>query len=112
MKSFTALSTALLAAGASAQQAIVRNNCQSTVYVQSFPYDGSAAGPLTTLTPGQTFSESFRQVGSVRLSPPHRHEKKAELTRYADRKDCEDKDFGWPTVLRLLVQLEPGLCLL
>ncbi len=61
------MSAALVATGALAQQAVVKNNCQSTVYVQSYPYDGSAAGPLTTLTPGQSFSEDFRQSGSVRL---------------------------------------------
>ena len=65
MKSFTAVITALLAPSAFAQLAIVRNNCQSTVYVQSFPYDGSAAGPLTTLQRGQTFSEAFRPSGST-----------------------------------------------
>ncbi|KAH8893954.1 hypothetical protein GQ53DRAFT_745362 [Thozetella sp. PMI_491] len=66
MKSFaTALSAALLATGAFAQQAIVHNNCKDTVYVQSYPYDGSAAGPLTTLTPGQSFSEVLRQSGST-----------------------------------------------
>ena len=67
MKSF-ALTAALLATGAFAQQAVVNNNCQTTVYVQSFPYDGSAAGPLTTVAPGKSFSEDFRQSGSVRLS--------------------------------------------
>ncbi|OTA65356.1 hypothetical protein K449DRAFT_403944 [Hypoxylon sp. EC38] len=66
MKLFTAIMGAALAAtGVSAQQAIVHNNCQSTVYVQSFPYDGSAAGPLTTLAPGGTFSEPFRPSGST-----------------------------------------------
>ena len=70
MKSFAAvISATLLATSASAQLAIVRNNCQNTVYVQSFPYDGSAAGPLTTLRKGQTFSEAFRPSGSVRFSP-------------------------------------------
>lgn len=69
MKSFTlAVSAALLSTGAFAQQAIVKNNCQSTVYVQSFPYDGSDVGPLTTVTPGESFSEDLRQAGSVRLS--------------------------------------------
>lgn len=66
MKSFTSvLSAALLATGVVAQQAVVKNNCQEVIYVQSFPYDGSAAGPLTTLSPGQTFAEDFRPSGSV-----------------------------------------------
>ncbi|KAI1420068.1 hypothetical protein F5Y12DRAFT_774748 [Xylaria sp. FL1777] len=61
----TIIGAALLASGVSAQQAVVKNSCQSTVYVQSFPYDGSAAGPLTTLTPGNSFSENFRPSGST-----------------------------------------------
>ncbi|TPX17577.1 uncharacterized protein E0L32_012140 [Thyridium curvatum] len=66
MKSFTSvLSAALLATGVVAQQAVVKNNCQEVIYVQSFPYDGSAAGPLTTLSPGQTFAEDFRPSGST-----------------------------------------------
>ena len=64
--SATVLSAALLATGATAQQAVVKNNCQTPVYVQSFPYDGSAAGPLTTLAPGQRFAEDLRRSGSVR----------------------------------------------
>lgn len=70
MKFFTTvMGAALVATGASAQQAVVKNNCASTtIYVQSFPYDGSAAGPLTTLQPGQSFSEDFRQSGSVSTS--------------------------------------------
>ncbi|CAH0055213.1 unnamed protein product [Clonostachys solani] len=50
---------------ASAQNAVVINSCSENVYVQSFPYDGSAAGPLTTLGPGQTFSENLRASGST-----------------------------------------------
>ncbi|KAI1417904.1 hypothetical protein F5Y13DRAFT_150020 [Hypoxylon sp. FL1857] len=66
MKFFAAiLGAALAATGVSAQQAIVKNNCQEVVYVQSFPYDGSTAGPLTTLNPGDTFSEPFRPSGST-----------------------------------------------
>ncbi|KAI0837412.1 hypothetical protein F5Y06DRAFT_89079 [Hypoxylon sp. FL0890] len=66
MKFFTAIMGAALAAtGVSAQQAIVKNNCQETIYVQSFPYDGSTAGPLTTLNHGDTFSEAFRPSGST-----------------------------------------------
>ena len=77
MKFFaTALTAALAATGASAQHAVVKNNCQTTVYVQSFPYDGSAAGPLTTVAPGQSFSEDLRQSGSVRISPHNVWDKK------------------------------------
>lgn len=69
MKFFaTVMGAALVATGASAQQAVVKNNCASPIYVQSFPYDGSATGPLTTVAPGQSFSEDFRKSGSV--SPP------------------------------------------
>jgi hypothetical protein len=78
MKFFTtALTAALVATGASAQQAIVKNNCQTTVYVQSFPYDGSAAGTLTTVAPGKSFTEDLRQSGSVRLSSLEDWERKA-----------------------------------
>lgn len=73
MKSFTTIIGAALAAtSVSAQQAVVKNNCPNTVYVQSFPYDGSAAGPLTTLTSGQTFYEAFRPSGSVSPAQPSR----------------------------------------
>lgn len=61
------LGAALVATGASAQQAVVKNNCQSNVYVQSFPYDGSAAGPLVTVAPNQSFTEDFRTSGSVSI---------------------------------------------
>lgn len=64
------MKTSLLALGAllglaSAQNAVVHNHCSNTIYVQSFPYDGSAPGPLTTVKEGQTFSEKFRPSGSV-----------------------------------------------
>lgn len=55
---------------ASAQNAVVHNHCATSVYVQSFPYDGSAPGPLTTVAKGETFSEEFRESGSVRYSVP------------------------------------------
>jgi len=91
MKSFTAaISAALLATSAFGQQAIVKNNCQKTVYVQSFPYDGSAAGPLTTLGRGQSFSEDLRPAGSVRLSSPSDCRKKALLISRADRQDSDN----------------------
>ncbi|KAJ5722275.1 hypothetical protein N7488_000310 [Penicillium malachiteum] len=50
---------------ASAQNAVVNNHCAATVYVQSFPYDGSTPGPLTTVPKGGTFSEKFRTSGST-----------------------------------------------
>ncbi|KAI3394353.1 hypothetical protein diail_2863 [Diaporthe ilicicola] len=56
---------ALLATGVSAQNAVVKNNCATTIYVQSFPQDGSAPGPLTTLTTGQSFTEGLRATGST-----------------------------------------------
>ncbi|KAI0549954.1 hypothetical protein F4679DRAFT_544324 [Xylaria curta] len=61
----TVMGAALLASGVSAQQAVVKNNCPSTIYVQSFPYDGSAASALATVTNGQTFTENFRPSGST-----------------------------------------------
>lgn len=70
MKFFaTIMGAALVATGVSAQQAVVKNNCASPIYVQSFPYDGSATGPLTTVAPGQSFSEDFRPSGSVSPVP-------------------------------------------
>lgn len=64
------MKASLLAVGAllglaSAQNAVVNNHCATAVYVQSFPYDGSAPGPLTTVPKGGTFSEKFRTSGSV-----------------------------------------------
>ncbi|KAJ5211239.1 hypothetical protein N7491_011059 [Penicillium cf. griseofulvum] len=44
--------------------AIVNNHCNTTVYVQSFPYNNSEPGPLTTVPSGGTFSEPFRASGS------------------------------------------------
>lgn len=61
----SAVALAALLGLTSAQNAVVINRCPSTIYVQSFPYDGSAAGPLTTVKSGQSFSESFRASGSV-----------------------------------------------
>jgi hypothetical protein len=67
------MKTSLITFGAllglvSAQNAVVNNHCATSVYVQSFPYDGSAPGPLTTVPKGGTFSEKFRASGSVRYS--------------------------------------------
>ncbi|KAI8960070.1 hypothetical protein F5Y11DRAFT_282857 [Daldinia sp. FL1419] len=66
MKFFaTVMGAALVASGVSAQKAIVNNNCASTVYVQSYPYDGSSAGSLQTVKTGETFSEDFHPSGST-----------------------------------------------
>ncbi|KID85147.1 16 kDa allergen [Metarhizium guizhouense ARSEF 977] len=64
MKASVVAFTALLGL-ASAQNAVVMNTCPTAIYVQSFPYDGSAAGPLTTVQPGKSFSEPFRASGST-----------------------------------------------
>ncbi|KAI9367008.1 16 kDa allergen [Aspergillus egyptiacus] len=51
---------------ASTQQAIVANNCNQPIYVQSFPYSGGGnPGPLSTVEPGHTYSEQFRLPGST-----------------------------------------------
>ena len=63
----SALAFGALLGLASAQNAVVHNHCAATVYVQSFPYDGSAPGPLTTVPKGGTFSEKFKTSGSVSL---------------------------------------------
>lgn len=62
---FTTL-TALLGSAAAANQAIVINDCSTDIYVQSYPYNGGAPGPLTTVKPGKRFSENLRSTGSVR----------------------------------------------
>ncbi|KAI1178684.1 hypothetical protein F4777DRAFT_575922 [Nemania sp. FL0916] len=67
MKFFGAVmgAAALLAAGVTAQYAQVTNDCDFTVYVQSFPYDGSAPGNLTAVRRGRTYSEAFQPYGST-----------------------------------------------
>jgi hypothetical protein len=64
--SLLALTGALLGSAFAAEQAVVKNGCKETIYVQSFPYDGSAPGKLVTLTTGQTYTENRRSTGSVR----------------------------------------------
>ncbi|KAI1660777.1 hypothetical protein F4813DRAFT_348294 [Daldinia decipiens] len=59
------MGAALVATGVSAGKAIVKNNCPEAVFVQSYPFDGSAAGSLTTVNPGESFSEDFRPSGST-----------------------------------------------
>lgn len=82
---FSAIITgaALAFTGVSAQQAVVKNSCGSAIYVQSFPFDGSAAGPLVTVAPGQSFSEDLRPSGSVRH--PVASLRKTKLTTTTDR---------------------------
>ncbi|KAI0475316.1 hypothetical protein GGR56DRAFT_507256 [Xylariaceae sp. FL0804] len=59
---------ALLTSSVSAQLAVVTSNCNETIYVQSVPYDGSASGPLTALTQGQSYSEAFHASGSIGIA--------------------------------------------
>ena|SRR6478735_4527215 len=61
---FTALA-AVFGSAAAANKANVINDCTNTIYVQSFPYGGGAPGPLTTVKPGQRFSEDLRASGST-----------------------------------------------
>ncbi|KAM0415967.1 hypothetical protein ACHAPT_013066 [Fusarium lateritium] len=63
--SILAALTTVLGSAAAANQAIVINDCSSAIYVQSYPYDGGAPGPLTTVKPGQRFSENLRASGST-----------------------------------------------
>ncbi|EWY92054.1 hypothetical protein FOYG_08957 [Fusarium oxysporum NRRL 32931] len=57
--------TAIVGSAAAANQAVVTNDCSGTIYVQSWPYNGGAPGPLVTLKPGQKFSENLRSTGST-----------------------------------------------
>jgi hypothetical protein len=61
--SFVAI--AALLGVASAQKAVVTNQCDTTIYVQSYPYDGGKAGPLTAVKPGKSFQEDLRSSGST-----------------------------------------------
>ncbi|KAL6863318.1 hypothetical protein ACO1O0_003566 [Amphichorda felina] len=56
---------AILGTAAAVDQAIVINDCDKPIYVQSFPYDGSAPGALTTVQPGKRFTETQRATGST-----------------------------------------------
>ncbi|KAF4996547.1 hypothetical protein FGRMN_4431 [Fusarium graminum] len=64
---FSALTalTAIFGTAAAANKAIVINDCSTAIYVQSFPANGAAAGPLTTVKPGQRFTEDVRASGST-----------------------------------------------
>ncbi|KAM3535453.1 hypothetical protein MY4038_001325 [Beauveria bassiana] len=51
---------------ASAQFAFVENHCDKTIWVQSFPYDGSAPGEPSAIEPGKpAWNEPFRPGGST-----------------------------------------------
>lgn len=100
---------------ASAQNAIVYNNCDTTVYVQSYPTDGSAPGPLTTVAAGEAFSEEFRVSGSVRYSilfglhnTPHSKGSSLGI-ECIDCEDRQDKDSGYASLLWLFILVQPRL---
>ncbi|KAG6007199.1 hypothetical protein E4U21_006218 [Claviceps maximensis] len=65
MKSFVVAAAAAMIGAASAQNAIVKNNCDATFYVQSFPFGSDAPGPLVAVDPKQSFSEALRNTGST-----------------------------------------------
>ncbi|KAI1062924.1 hypothetical protein NW752_004229 [Fusarium irregulare] len=56
---------ALTGSAVAANKAVVINDCATNIYVQSVPFNGGAPGPLTTLKPGQRFSEDLRASGST-----------------------------------------------
>lgn len=91
MKASVVAFTALLGL-ASAQNAVVMNTCPTAIYVQSFPYDGSAAGPLTTVQPGKSFSEAFRASGSVCLSRQSKSHDSATNSSRPCREKCRLND--------------------
>ncbi|KAG6038520.1 hypothetical protein E4U41_004137 [Claviceps citrina] len=63
--SIIATAAAAMVGFASAQKANVINSCAFPIFVQSFPYAGTETGPLTTVQPGQSFSEDLRASGST-----------------------------------------------
>ena len=64
MKCSVIATAAALVAVAHAGKAIVINNCDETVYVQSFPFSGGR-GAQTALQKGQTWSEDMIAAGST-----------------------------------------------
>ncbi|QPC78112.1 hypothetical protein HYE68_008864 [Fusarium pseudograminearum] len=64
---FSALTAAaaIFGSAAAANKAVVINDCATAIYVQSVPFNGGTPGPLTTLKPGQRFSEDLRTSGST-----------------------------------------------
>ncbi|KAG5980709.1 hypothetical protein E4U55_003734 [Claviceps digitariae] len=66
MKTFiVAAAAAMLGVASAAGNAIVFNNCEQTIWVQSYPVDLSQPGELVAVQPGLSFSEPFRAVGST-----------------------------------------------
>ncbi|KAL6858083.1 hypothetical protein ACO1O0_005533 [Amphichorda felina] len=63
--SIIAAASALIGCVTAADQAVVINSCEKSIFVQSFPYDGGEPGALTTVKPGKEFSETLRSKGSV-----------------------------------------------
>ena len=68
--SILAAFTAMVGSTAAANQAVVINNCPTTIYVQSWPYNGGHPGPLVALKPGKKFAENMRYSGSVSRTSP------------------------------------------
>lgn len=62
---FSIVALAAICGLATAEKAVVTNQCSTPIYVQSYPYGGGKPGPLTTVQPGKSFSEDFRRTGSV-----------------------------------------------
>ncbi|KAH8170317.1 16 kDa allergen [Sarocladium implicatum] len=62
---FSLVALAAICGLATAEKAVVVNQCSTPIYVQSYPYDGGKPGPLTTVQPGKSFSEDFRRSGST-----------------------------------------------
>jgi hypothetical protein len=112
--------TAIIGSTAAANQAVVINNCPGTIYVQSYPYNGGAPGPLYTLKSGQKFSENMRSSGSVRLPvsfpfsliQPCFDIATNHGSSYLDCQDCYHQDPYQASVLWLLLYLQAKLCLL
>ncbi|KAH7174005.1 uncharacterized protein B0J16DRAFT_406421 [Fusarium flagelliforme] len=63
--SILAAFTAMVGSTAATNQAVVINNCPTTIYVQSWPYNGGSPGPLVALKPGKKFAENMRSSGST-----------------------------------------------
>lgn len=60
-----AITSTLLGSALAAEKAVVQNGCRETIYVQSYPQDGSAPGELATLKTGETYTEDRLDSGSV-----------------------------------------------
>ncbi|KAK0382697.1 hypothetical protein NLU13_9793 [Sarocladium strictum] len=62
---FSLVTLAAFLGAAAADKAIVKNDCSTSVYVQSYPYNGGNPGPLAEVKPGKSFSENLRSSGST-----------------------------------------------